>query len=58
MLENAKYANEFNKATSLNGNLYPQGKRRKRYELGHLLGFKKITFEEYTKRIKELENDS
>lgn len=53
----SKYKEEFEKATSLGNNLYPQGYDKKKYDIGWMLAFGKITFAEYKKRLKALNKE-
>lgn len=54
-LKNATFAEEHKKATSLGNNLCPTGKRKELYDIGYLLAFNKIDFEEYERLRKEIE---
>lgn len=51
---NSKYHKEFIKLKSCT---LPKGKRRRLYELRWALAFKKISFNEYSKKLKILERE-
>ena len=52
---NAKYANEFKKATTLN---LPRGLERRKFELRWMLAFERITFDEFEEKMKKLKEES
>jgi len=57
--ENAKYKKEFDHSINKTSQMItiPRGYNKKKYDLGWMLAFGKITFDQYKKKLKKLNKE-